>query len=119
MSIWLKAMAKALEGPSQYAWIIDTDHLADVDGQDDAGTTGPSDAPSELLDILENDETQGTPFRILDDDGELYYQGRYLGLTEEYSADSEWGFKPLVDFGEGAGATEIQYKNSKGSWEAL
>ena len=53
-------------------------------------------------------------FRMLDDDGNLYYEG--------YSNDcnSEKAFAPLDDFGmPNAGCTEIQYKNNLGKWETL
>lgn len=43
-------------------------------------------------------------FRLLDGDGEVYYEG----LSDD--CDSENAFAPLDDFGEGhAGCTEIQY----------
>jgi hypothetical protein len=43
-------------------------------------------------------------FRLLDGDGEVYYEG----LSDD--CDSESAFAPLDDFGEGdAGCTEIQY----------
>ena len=50
-------------------------------------------------------------FRLLDDDGEVYYEG--------YSndSDSEKAFSPLDDFGRpNAGCTEIQYLEN-GKWE--
>ena len=50
-------------------------------------------------------------FRMLDDDGELYYEG--------YS-DDDSSFDPLDDFGTpNAGCTEIQYKDEKGKWSTL
>ncbi|MDB5384737.1 MAG: hypothetical protein JWM11_383 [Planctomycetaceae bacterium] len=52
-------------------------------------------------------------FRLLDDDGELYYEG----LTDD--ANSENAFDPLDDFGLGyAGCTEIRYLRN-GKWESL
>ena len=43
-------------------------------------------------------------FRLLDDDGEIYYEG----LSDD--SDSQGAFAPLDDFGRGyAGCTEIQY----------
>ena len=53
-------------------------------------------------------------FRMLDDDGNLYYEG--------YSddCDGESAFDPLDDYGTpNAGCTEIQYKNGVGKWETL
>jgi len=49
-------------------------------------------------------------FRLLDDDGEIYYEGL---------SDNDSDFSPLDDFGEpDAGCTEIQYFNA-GIWEVL
>ena len=57
---------------------------------------------------------EGHKFRMYDDDGELYYTGLFIG-----DADSEDGFKPLDDFGEGnAGCTRIDYFE-KGKWVTL
>lgn len=50
-------------------------------------------------------------FRLLDDDGILYYEG---ASTVPYS------FAPLDDFGRGdSGCTEIQYQETGGSWTTL
>ena len=49
------------------------------------------------------------PFRLFDDDGELYFEGR--------SADSS-SFDPLDYFGAAFGCTDIQYLE-KGKWESL
>jgi hypothetical protein len=55
----------------------------------------------------------GAPFRLLDDSGEVYYEGIIVG---DYS-----GFEPLDDFGgPNDGCTDIQYPNEfDGSWESL
>ncbi len=43
-------------------------------------------------------------FRLLNDDGEVHYEG----LADD--CDSQWAFAPLDDFGKGyAGCTEIHY----------
>lgn len=53
------------------------------------------------------------PFRLLDDDGELYYEGR------SDDNDSERAFAPLDDFGmPDSGCTDIQYIRN-GKWESL
>lgn len=92
-----------------YAWIIDEDHL---DGEG-TGTTGPRDAPAELLTKLTG-TSEGDKFRMYDDDEELYYSGRLLG-------DDPSLFEPLDDYGTpNAGCTEIRYRNDeKGVWETL
>lgn len=52
-------------------------------------------------------------FRLLDDDGEIYYEG----LSDD--CDSQRAFAPLDDFGKGhAGCTEIQYLEN-GAWRRL
>lgn len=101
-------------GAANYAWTIDKDVLtASIGGDDESGTTGPSNAPQTLLDRLAAGE--GTRFRMLDDDGELYYEGRILIDDEQ----DEEAFGPLNDFGmPNAGCTEIQYKRDR-KWTAL
>jgi hypothetical protein len=52
-------------------------------------------------------------FRLLDDDGEVYYEG----LSDD--CDSQIAFAPLDDFGKGyAGCTEIHYLTD-GTWQQL
>ncbi len=52
-------------------------------------------------------------FRLLDGDGEIYYEG----LSD--NCDSQSAFAPLDDFGRGcAGSTEIHYF-TKGAWRQL
>jgi hypothetical protein len=52
-------------------------------------------------------------FRLLDDDGEVYYEG----LSDD--CNSQQAFAPLDDFGRGyAGCTEVQYFQS-GRWDPL
>lgn len=52
-------------------------------------------------------------FRLVDDDGGVYYEG----LSDDYS--SEEAFAPLDDFGEGyAGCVTIEYFR-QGQWEPL
>lgn len=83
-----------------YAWIITVDYL-DPEAPNDEGTAGPRDASEDLLDRLRKGE--GYTFRIRDDDGELYYEGRCSEIDH---------FGPLDDFGTpNAGATEILYRH--------
>lgn len=110
---------------SRYAWIIDTDHLAepDADGKlpdpgslcyNAATVSGPSDAPAALL--AELAAGKGIKFRIRDDDKILYYTGRFVPAE---LSDSEEGFGPLDDFGTpNAGAVTIEYKRGR-SWVVL
>lgn len=90
-----------------YAWLITRDC---VSHQESRGTIGPRGCPLTAEEIT----AVGIPFRILDDDGEVYYEGIYSG------PDDESLFAPLDDFGmPNAGATTIQYRNATGEWEAL
>lgn len=105
---------------ASYGWIIDVDHLAPLD-QDPtvnrAGTVGPRNIrPVINARLLANDLAADVKqWRVKDDDGELYYSGRYIG-----TADDD-GFGPLEDFAQpDAGATTIEYLNpATGQWEAL
>lgn len=117
----------------KYAWLLTHDYL-NQSGDDSVpsrvGTMGPSNAPADLLAKLKAGE--GLKWRCKDDDGEIYYAGRWIcdedmpdhieykmvamnpgekeicivsaGLPEE-------AFGPLWDFCEpDAGAVTIQYR---------
>lgn len=99
------------EGPSEYAWVITEDLMArPEDGpprtnMNAVGVAGPSDAPEDLLADVK--AGKGRAFRIYDDDGELYYRGRFINKSGELDEDA---FGPLSDYGApNAGATEIRY----------
>lgn len=117
------------------AWIITKDKIADKTEPEGTnlnakGLTGPRTASDNDLKRLKAGE--GIRFRMLDDDDEIYYYGRWLeedDCTEEYE-NGFWGaepeFSPLDNFGRpNAGCTEIQYdrgvKDAKGKvvWETL
>lgn len=91
---------------SDYAWIIDRDHLHEEDpgiGSDERSVQGPRDAPSDWLLALR--AGGGRTFKMYDDDDVLYYTGR---ITGDYD-----GFEPLEDFGmPNAGCTGIKYPGS-------
>ena len=92
-----------------YGWVITADLLGDE--RSDVGTVGPSGCPFSA----EHIERDGSKFRMKDDDGEVYYEGRII-LGE----DEEW-FGPLDDFGmPNAGCTSIEYYNEhKSEWEVI
>lgn len=93
-----------------YAWIIDKDHLDDGEAKGVRGPKHMSEALSQAL-----DKGEGKPFRIFDDDGGLYYEGRLV--VSEDDNDPEVEFHPLHDFGmPNAGATEIHYRDESGNW---
>ncbi len=55
----------------------------------------------------------GIKFRLLDDDGNVYFHGKCI------TDFGEEAFAPLDDFGAAYGCTDIQYRNEKGEWESL
>lgn len=94
-----------------YAWIIDRDHI-----DSDVGRRGPRNSPPTLEAALNSGK--GKPFRMYDDDGELYYEGRLIVSKGEQ--DPEVEFRPLSDFGmPNAGATEIHYQDDAGNWKRI
>lgn len=94
-----------------YAWTITKDTLADPNDKpgtnlNAVGVIGPRNTDKTHEEIVK----EGKAFRMYDDDGELYYEGRIMG---EYD-----GFEPLDDFGTpNAGATEIKYWEN--GWKTL
>lgn len=106
---------------TRYGWLITRDVLCEEDEDPsnvdemvcDVGVYGPSDAVLTREQILEH----GVEFQMLDDDGELYYEGVVAWATD-YKNGS--GFEPLDDFGRGnAGCTEIRYRDTDGEWRTL
>lgn len=99
-----------------YGWIITKDHL-DIEGiKSRVGVMGPSGIPDEIVDQLH--VGQGQKWRAYDDDGELYYEGLWIG-------EDEYGLGPLTDFCMGdAGCTTIKVFESccdkgEGRWVML
>ena len=111
------------------AWIITKDLIAteeDRQANPNGGSyyyaenlTGPRNASD--ADIARLKAGEGVPFRLLDDDGEVYYEGRRLETSdadEGYGAETE--FAALDGFGKpNAGCTIQQEKNQDGKWEAI
>jgi len=92
-------------------WLITRDSLEHGTKHDAKGTYGPRRISKESLKALKKNTDVCERFRMLDDDGEVYYYGRIIGGS---------GFEPLYDFGEpNAGCTEIQYIGSNGKWGPL
>jgi hypothetical protein len=92
---------------SIYHWLITHDH---IDGGASKGVQGPRGSTATAEEIT----ASGLAFRLHDDDGELYYEGLYVG------PDDESLFSPLDDFGmPNAGCTTIQYHNALGAWETI
>ena len=88
----------------KYGWIITKDVLDGVD----VNVIGPG-SVSDLM-VSELKSGKGRSFRMYDDDGELYYEGKLLPAT----CEDERLFGPLDDFGmPNAGCTDIKYFNKK------
>jgi hypothetical protein len=120
-----------------YAWIVDRTYCQNLDADDpdtaplveDAegsanGTTGPRNAPAELLARLAKGE--GRAWRTLVDidfdghaeENRVIHQGRYLDIGD--NAGSEDDFGPLFDFSQpDSGCVEIQYQQEDGTWKTL
>jgi hypothetical protein len=93
-----------------YGWIITADH---VEAGKRVGTMGPGGISAEVVAALK--AGKGAQWQAYDDDGELYYAGRYYDPSE---AGNE--FAPLDNFaGPNAGATELRYRQADGTWKAL
>lgn len=96
---------------SQYGWLITKDHIGKGDDSCE-GVAGPRGIAPALHEKLKQGE--GIPFKMHDDDDELYFEGRIIGDHD--------GFEPLDDFGmPNAGCTMIYYEDTPGSgrWEVL
>lgn len=95
---------------TKHGWIVTFDHLENSD----VSIVGPRGIDADIRSSLE--AGAGEDFRMYDDDGELYYAGRFLALTD---AHPESQFSPLDDYGmPNAGCTEIRYK-SGAEWKTL
>ena len=84
-------------------------------GASRVGVVGPRGADDALVERLKAGE--GARFVMRDDDGEPYYEGRYLDAR----AGAEPSFAPLDDFGApDSGCTSIEFWNAeRGAWEVL
>jgi len=110
---------------STYAWRISRDMLFGDSKHSDAGVEGPRNAPESLLAVLRQPVKNADrvhAFRMLDDDGILYYTGHIMAVegVSPWAMDEEAAFGPLDDFGRpNAGAVYIQYRNAAGEWEGI
>jgi hypothetical protein len=100
---------------SSYAWVITVDHLYEPGDElpSRVGTQGPRDATEAQF---ARAATEGREWRVLDDDGIVYYEGT---IWTEDESSTELDFSPLWDFGQpDAGAVAIQYREG-GEWVTL
>jgi hypothetical protein len=102
---------------SSYAWIIDTDHLADDGSRGDAGMVGPRDANGGTKEALSRNYSHHHQFRMFDDDQELYYTGTLFWNGDAANPSEEYVYGPLGDYGmPGAGCVLIAYTD-KPEWD--
>ena len=91
-------------------WTITKDYLADPDARpgtnsNAVGIVGPRAARLTAQQIIEHPDAKR--FRMLDDDGEINYEGYIVGIDE---------LAPIDHFGEpNAGCTSIQVQEN-GAW---
>lgn len=92
------------------AWKIDRDYLAETPDESEVGR-GQYD--------FENEEPMPHRFRLRDDDGIVYYGGRYNDIAE--LDDETWGgLYQAWQWGAGwAGTTDLQIKTKHGAWESV
>lgn len=99
---------------AKYGWIVDVDRLAE-DGRSDVGRFGPRNTHMGIWARLVGTASDFKRWRCKDADGEIYYEGRYIGPEDNNL------FGPLEDFATpNAGAIDIAYFNPQTqAWEAL
>jgi len=100
-----------------YGWIITKDHISGCHerlpeskccDKNDVGVYGPARITPEAEQQLANGD--GVRWRAFDDDGELYYEGLWVG-------EDDYGLGPLTDFCQpNAGCTRLElFENGKWS----
>lgn len=97
-----------------------TKDLVEMSSEENAeGVKGPSNISD--TDAIMLELGHGIPFRLLDDDRNVYYYGRRLeesDADDDYDAEPE--LAPLDCFGApNAGCTIQEEKNAEGKWEAI
>lgn len=94
-----------------YEWLI-TEDWTNGDRRT-VNIVGPAGAALTMSEILRN--SQARAFRMLDDDGNLYYKGYYVGPEDGNL------FAPLDDYGApNAGCTSIEYFDIyTGEWSLI
>lgn len=102
---------------SSYGWIIDVDHLAESPGDSRIGTIGPRGIPKAIQEHFQRGRfpLAAQRWRCRDCDGNVYYEGRYIG------PDDDRMFAPLEDFClPDAGASDIEYLHeATGAWRSI
>lgn len=110
---------KDLKGDKRMIWKMNYTWIAEKPGH---GIQAPCTARSFSYEELTTGRPDGAsilaarvqvPFRLYDDDNELYFEGIMF-----LRAENEVDFDPLDDYGAAFGCTTLRYKSDKG-WETL
>lgn len=98
-------------------WIIDVDHINEImNDLPDEVTINREGVHSNDFDPIMFMEMDRVPWRVLDDDGEVYYEGRMS--KKRLESHAELAFGPLDFAMADAGATTMEYVKD-GKWEVL
>ena len=92
-----------------FGWVITKDHINDGESEGYGRTMGARE-PGPIRDHITKN---GQAFRLFDDDGELYYEGRFL------MGENHTGFEPLDWAMNNAGCTEIKFYEHQKGWRTL
>jgi len=103
-------------------WIITKDHIYHAGDPDSINCVGTGDDDHgtrlrmDIDDVSLHARFMPTEFRLLDDDDEIYYEGRTFDINEF----ERRAFAPL-DWAEGDGCTQMQYRPAGSSkpWSTL
>lgn len=112
-------------------WAIDRDHLADPGESTRVGygqrepevqqTSANYESFRRTVEVATGlkaaDVENPVRFRVLDDDGEVYYGGAISRAWLE--GEEEFAFAPLTFATADAGATDLQYHDADGAWTTL
>ncbi len=93
-------------------WIIDTDHIAPMDNE----ALNREGRHSRDYKAAEFAQADLVDWRVKDDDGGVYYEGRMT--RERLDSDESRAFGPLDWAMDDAGATSMEYREN-GVWEVL
>jgi hypothetical protein len=93
-----------------YGWIVTKDFIEDESKCIEVDVIGPRGCPFTKEELI----SKGTPFKLFDDDGNLYYEG--FVIADANAPESIFG--PLDDYGgPNAGCVDMKVLNSNKEWE--
>lgn len=101
-------------------WIITNSHIDEIERYEPKIGNIYKNKPVNIIgpngcELSIEELKKGFPFKMFDDDSNLYYEGFLVG--DKYGHD---GFMPLDHYGTpNAGCTSIQYQNENKEWFTL